>query len=169
MYTARFAVAADENNILNLYKTVAQNVGGIARQADEITPQYVANNLHKSLANGVCVVVENPANAAELVAEIHCYKLEPRVFAHVLSELTIVVHPNFQGKGLGKLIFTTLLEHVKHNKPDILRVELIARESNTKAIAFYQSLGFRIEGRLEKRISSHTGTLEADIPMAWLR
>jgi ribosomal protein S18 acetylase RimI-like enzyme len=48
-------------------------------------------------------------------------------------------------------------------------VELIARESNAKAIAFYQSLGFVIEGRFERRIRNPDGSLEADIPMAWLR
>jgi ribosomal protein S18 acetylase RimI-like enzyme len=44
----------------------------------------------------------------------------------------------------------------------------IARESNQKALAFYQSLGFVREGRLEGRIRGAGGP-EADIPMAWLR
>jgi len=52
-------------------------------------------------------------------------------------------------------------------RSDILRIELIARESNKKAIAFYQKLGFQIEGRLLNRIKTESG-FEADIPMAWM-
>lgn len=166
-YSVRMATVADQNAIFNLYKTVAKNVGGIAREEDEITENYIANNLHKSLEKGICVVVENPTNKNELIAELHCYQLEPKVFAHILSELTIVVHPDFQGLGLGKQIFTYLLTYIELHRKDILRVELIARESNKKAIEFYQKIGFQQEGRFEKRIKSHTASFEADIPMAW--
>ena len=44
-------------------------------------------------------------------------------------------------------------------------MELIARESNQKALKFYGSLGFEIEGKLRKRIKNSKGELEADIMM----
>ncbi|MGB4775995.1 MAG: N-acetyltransferase [Daejeonella sp.] len=166
-YITRFAELTDEARIFNLYKLVAKNFGGIAREEDEVTPGYIFNNLQKATKNGICLVINNPNNKEELIAEMHCYKLEPRVFNHILSELTIIVHPDFQKQGLGKQLFTTLLKHVEENRSDILRVELIARESNKKAIEFYQNLGFIIEGRLEKRINNKTKAFEADIPMAW--
>jgi ribosomal protein S18 acetylase RimI-like enzyme len=43
----------------------------------------------------------------------------------------------------------------------------MVRETNLKAIAFYQSLGFRIEGRFEMRIKTTQKIYEADIPMMW--
>lgn len=162
----RAATLSDLNLIAKLYQAVAVIPGGIARQADEITWEYVENNLSKSLQNGICLVAEEDN---QVVAEIHSFKLVPKVFDHVLSELTIVVHPDCQGKGIGKEIFTTFLQEVKTNRPEILRVELIARESNEKAINFYQKIGFRIEGKLENRISNSDGTFESDIPMAWVR
>ncbi len=162
----RAATLSDLNLIAKLYQAVAVIPGGIARQADEITWEYVENNLSKSLQNGICLVAEEDN---QVVAEIHSFKLVPKVFDHVLSELTIVVHPDCQGKGIGKEIFTTFLQEVKTNRPEILRVELIARESNEKAINFYQKIGFRIEGKLENRISNPDGTFESDIPMAWVR
>jgi ribosomal protein S18 acetylase RimI-like enzyme len=67
------------------------------------------------------------------------------------------------------MLFRKLLDSVIGEKPEILRIELIARESNIKAIHFYKSLGFRIEGRFVNRIKSVNGGYEADIPMAWLR
>jgi ribosomal protein S18 acetylase RimI-like enzyme len=166
-YVTRFAKLSDEIKIYNLYKKVAKTPGGIAREDDEVTPVYVASNLQKSLENGVSLVIDNPDNAEDIIAEVHCYQLEPRVFNHVLSELTIVVHPGFQNLGLGKLLFIDLFKYVQANRIDILRIELIARESNKKAIDFYQKIGFVIEGRFEKRIDTKTGSFEADIPMAW--
>lgn len=166
-YKARFAKLEDRKKIFRLYKAVARNIGGIAREPDEISLKYVSHNLQNALDSGVCLVIDNLINAEEIVAEIHCYKLTPKVFSHVLSELTIVVHPDFQSLGLGKLIFTSLLQHIEKKRKDILRVELIARESNRKAIALYESIGFKIEGRFEKRINNKTKEFEADIPMAW--
>lgn len=167
-FSIRTATLADELKILTLYKTVAKISGGIARIESEITESYIKNNLEKSLKTGICLVIPHPENAEELIAEIHCSKLEPQIFKHTFSDLTIAVHPDFQGKGIGKNIFTYLLHYIENTQHDILRVELIARESNQKAIEFYQKIGFKIEGRFENRISNPDGTFEADIPMAWM-
>lgn len=73
----------------------------------------------------------------------------------------------YQGKGLGKIFFETVLDYIMENRNDIFRVELIARESNTKAIKLYEDIGFKIEGRLVNRIKNNENNFEADIPMAW--
>lgn len=167
-YIVRATNTADETKIFKLYKIVSKNQGGIAREEDEITTSYIKTNLEKSLKTGISLVIDHPENTSEIIAEIHCYQLEPKVFRHIFSELTIVIHPDFQGKGLGKLLFTELLNLIRSNRKDILRVELIARESNKKAIELYSQLNFKTEGRLEQRINTKTGAFEADIPMAWL-
>lgn len=165
-FDTRFAKLTDKDNIFNLYKIVSKNTGGIARTENEITLEYIYENLTKSIKNGICLVIENPQNN-EIIAEIHCYKLKPIVFNHILSELTIVVNHNYQNQGIGRILFKTLLEYIEEKRIDILRVELIARESNKRAIKFYEKLGFKIEGRFEKRIDNGTNEFEADIPMAW--
>ena len=116
---------------------------------------------------GLIIVAEHPNHPDQVIAEIHAYKPGIQVFDHVLTDLTIVVHPDFQGRRIGRTILTIFLEEVARNHPDIGRVELIARESNEKAIALYQSLGFLIEGRLEMRIKTTDRHYEADIPMGW--
>lgn len=163
--TIRHAILADQHAIFQLYRHVTQNIGGLARVESEITPEYIAHNLEQATRNGMSLVA---LSGHQIVGEIHAYRLVPQVFAHVFSELTIAVHPDFQGKGIGKQLFTEFLTEVEMNHPEILRVELIARESNQKAIQFYQKLGFQIEGRLERRIANKNG-FEADIPMAWLK
>ena len=56
---------------------------------------------------------------------------------------------------------------VKAKREDILSVELIARESDIKAIHLYETPGFVKEGELHNSIGQDEDCFEADIPMAW--
>jgi len=77
--------------------------------------------------------------------------------------------PTTQGKGVGRKLFDAFLQTVSDSHTEIDRIGLIARESNCKAIEFYESLGFEREGKLMGRIKNVDGSLESDIPMAWTR
>lgn len=167
-YLITTSQVTDTTAIGELYRAVAAIEGGLARTRDEITPEYVAHFLQQAHRSGFSLVARAVATE-QVLGEIHTYALGPRVFAHVLGELTIAVHPEAQGRGIGKALFTELLSRVVRERPDILRVELIARESNQKAIRFYQQLGFAIEGQFAGRIRRPEGGYEADIPMAWHR
>lgn len=151
--------------LLDLYRNVASYPGGLARTADELIGEYIRQFQKKAQETGISLIA---LSGMKIVGEIHAYKLDPKVFSHVLTELTIAVHPDFQGMGVGKALFTGFLKEVENLRSDILRVELISRESNLKAIRFYESLGFKQEGRFEQRIARGDGTFEADIPMAWI-
>ncbi|MBC7827665.1 MAG: GNAT family N-acetyltransferase [Chitinophagaceae bacterium] len=167
MFTARSVTASDKQKILSLYRKVAIRSGGIARSEEEISEDYISHFMDQSHSTGLELVVDHPHNQNEIVAEIHGYKLAPKVFAHIITELTIAVDPDFHGQGIGKLIFSQFLTHIKDHRPDVLRVELVTQESNEKALGLYKKIGFVIEGRLEKRIRMSGKELDADIPMAW--
>jgi ribosomal protein S18 acetylase RimI-like enzyme len=158
----------DVSAIVDLYKTVAETPGGIARLPDEVTREYVADFVAHSLDRGILIVAELPGLAG-LAGELHAYRSDLHVFKHVLGELTVAVHPAAQGQGIGRAIFTRLLDEVTRDHADVTRVELVTQESNVRAMKLYESLGFRREGRLEARILSPTGGYEADIPLAWIR
>lgn len=164
----RIATLNDSETIRSLYQRVASIEGGLARKRHEVTSEYVSSFVQKSIANGLIYLAVD-SESSTIIGEIHCYAMGIEVFSHVFSELTIAVNPQYQGKGIGRMLFRKLLDVITIEYPEILRVELIARESNSKAIAFYESLGFRIEGRFTDRIRSVGGGFEADIPMAWVR
>jgi putative acetyltransferase len=165
-YIIRPATLADAPAIEQLYRAVAAQGGGLARQPAEITLEYVQTFLTRSLTAGVALVVEYP-NEPWLIGEIHTYSSGLHIFAHVFGELTVAVHPWYQGQKLGHRLFTTLLTITAQQYPHIRRVELLVRESNQRAIALYEKLGFQQEGRLLGRVSTVPGHFEADIPMAW--
>jgi len=166
-YFIRISTFEDVESILELYKRVSESTVGLARTESEITREYVQQFTEKSIRSGIQLVMVDRNDVQKVIAEIHCYKLEPSVFAHIFSELTIAVCPDHQGQKLGRTLFQALLDFVQEKREDILRVELIARESNTKAIHLYESLGFVKEGRLRNRIRLGENFFEADIPMAW--
>lgn len=148
-----------------LYRAVAAVPGGLARLEDEVSRAYVEAFLIAASERGIGFVAFDESG---LLGEIHCYRAGLFCFSHVMSELTIAVHPRAQGRGVGRALFKSLLQAVEAS-PDIDRVELIARESNRGAIGFYESLGFVQEGEMRGRIRNLDGSVESDIPMAWLR
>ncbi len=152
--------------IYNLYKKVAAVPGGLARNSTEISEEYIESFIHKSISTGISLHVKKNGR---IIAEIHAYTPEINVFSHILSDLTICVDPDYQGHSYGRMIFSELIKVVKDKMLHIKRIELIARESNIKAIKFYESLGFVREGALRKRIYGVSGKYENDIPMGWLR
>jgi ribosomal protein S18 acetylase RimI-like enzyme len=167
--TIRSVLPADLEALLRLYREVAARSGGIARAPDEITEAYINGNIQKALNGGMGLVVEHPDLAGELVGEIHCSAMEARIFRHTLSDLTIAIHPDFQGQGIGKSLFSRLLSDIEQSRPDILRVELFTAESNPRAMALYQKLGFEIEGRFRRRFTRDGRVFEDDIAMGWVR
>lgn len=161
--TIRPSTPADAPAVRALYQRVAQASGGLARQPNEITADYVQHFLDRAQAQGVGLVAEQ---AGQVVAEIHAYASGLQIFAHVLGDLTVAVDAAVQGRGVGRRLFEALLGEVQSRFSHVRRVELLVRESNARALALYEQLGFRREGRLEGRVASGHG-LEADIPMAW--
>lgn len=162
----RAALASDHEQIVSLYKQVAAIPDGLARTPDEVSDAYVAGFMHKAGADGVELVY---LEGGIIRAEIHCARVGIASLAHLLTDLTIAVAPECQGKGVGRQLFSALLAHVTEHMPGITRVELYARASNHRARALYASLGFVEEGRLRARVNNARGEPETDTIMGWLR
>jgi len=162
----RPGIANDIDALLTLQRTVAGESATLARAPDEISRDHIASVVTKSLATGLFLVA---SEGDTVIGAVYCYALGPRQFAHVLSELTIAVHPAHQGKGVGRRLFESLLNQVQTDRPDVTRVELLVRSDNLGAQRLYTSVGFRDEGRLRGRVSLPDGTIVDDVMMAWRR
>lgn len=162
----RKALAMDQEQILALYCVVAAVPGGLARSVDELSAGHVAGFMARAAHNGIEFVWEENGR---ILGEIHACGQGIAGFAHLLNDLTIAVAPHGQGRGISRALFAALLDEVVQQRPDITRVELCVRESNTRARHLYRALGFVEEGRLRERVVDQYGLLEADIFMGWLR
>jgi ribosomal protein S18 acetylase RimI-like enzyme len=162
----RKAQANDHARIVRLYRDVASVPDGIARTPGEVNDAYVSGFMHKAETDGIELVCEEDG---VIVGEIHASRVGIASLAHLLTDLTIAVAPQAQGRGVGRRLFQALLDDVISNMPHITRIELFARESNVKARALYASLGFVEEGRLRARVNNAKGEPELDTIMGWLR
>ena len=105
-------------------------------------------------------------DGSQLVGMIKASRMPSVQFQHVLWDLTVAVAPEFQGHGIGYRLFSELLANAATLTPKVERVELVVREGLTHAIRLYERLGFRQEGRFERRFRLSDGAYEADVPMA---
>ncbi len=160
----RRARPADAAAIRDVYRAAAAQ-GTLARMPDEIDDAYVADFMH-SATDGLEVVAEV---AGKVVGDLHTARLSPRQFSHVLGELTVAVHPAQQGKGIGRSLFVEFLRIVRDEMPDIHRVELYAWGENKGAVRLYESVGFRLEGTLPRRVRTDSGEWRDDVVYGWLR
>lgn len=89
------------------------------------------------------VLIEDGIIASNLIVIRH-----PRRVAHVATLSTLATAPAFQGKGLTKKFMQEIL--VKLKQGGVKRVDLMAEADNEKALKFYASLGFEVEGTLKQ-------------------
>lgn len=158
----RASTLADAPAILALHLAAASRGGGLAREPDEMSLEPIEAALAKALATGVALSAWTEDTIA---GEIHACRLGPRQFDNSLTELTVAVHPDAQGQGVGAALFEAL--YVEARKlPGLTRVELMCREGNAPAVRLYQRLGFVIEGRFVRRVVLSDGTVEDDLAMA---
>jgi ribosomal protein S18 acetylase RimI-like enzyme len=156
---------ADVDALVTLHRATAATGGGLARTPQEIDAAYVSGFVAKASSSGVAL---GAWADGVLAGEIHAGRMGVAQFAHVLTDLTVAVHPDWQGKGLGSALFRALFEAAATLTPKVERIELMAREGNTDAIRLYERLGFRIDGRFAGRVRMPDGSTEADIAMGLL-
>ncbi|WP_017864812.1 GNAT family N-acetyltransferase, partial [Lactococcus lactis] len=56
------------------------------------------------------------------------------------------IHEDYQGKGLGKLLLSTLINKVKKDYPDLEQIRLSVVSNNTLGRKLYSNLGFEKYG-----------------------
>ncbi|HPH81653.1 MAG TPA: GNAT family N-acetyltransferase [Flavobacteriales bacterium] len=168
-FIIRQATSDDVFLIFDLYLQVTAQDHGLARSFQEINLEYICHFSERAQKKGIQLLLINPKNPNQILGEIHACPSETNVFKHVLSDVTLVVHPSIQSQGWGRRLFQYLIDQVIHDHLHITRIELFCRESNTRAIKLYEQLGFLQEGRFENRIALDEHNFEADIPLAWFR
>jgi ribosomal protein S18 acetylase RimI-like enzyme len=82
---------------------------------------------------------------------------------HVVH-LTLVVHPGWQGRGVGRALLTSLIEWAR-TAPAVEKIELNVRSSNTAAQTLYRKLGFTEIGRWRRRVRVAPGQYLDDVAM----
>jgi ribosomal protein S18 acetylase RimI-like enzyme len=164
----RHATKEDRAELCTLYKEVARLSQGIARLEHEITPDYIDGMFNQVSGHGLMLVAVDTTFQA-IVAEMHASTYGIEIFSHILTNLTIVVKPAYQGQGVGKALFRAFLHEVDTNWPRISRIELESRSSNQASIGLYKRLGFVLEGTMKYKTRNTDGCYEDSLLFARLK
>lgn len=89
-------------------------------------------------------------------------RLHPARCQHV-GWLSLGVHPDWQGRGIGRLLMQTLLEAAP--AMGLRRLELYVRADNPRAISLYAALGFHHEGTRRDFVRLNDGGFIDDLIM----
>ena len=144
-------------------RQIAKTPGRLASRPEEISEENFRARIAALASNDrACYVVIEDQCAILGHAILEPLKLA--VTSHVVV-LTIAVHEGHQGKGIGKLLMTHLLDWARSH-PKLEKVELQVRSSNTPAIRLYERLGFTEEGRKTRRLRYGPGDYQDDVYMA---
>ena len=139
--------------------------GGLGRLPDEMNLPWMEEALAGALYGGIAI---GAWDGSRLVGIIKASRMPSVQFQHVLWDLTVAVDPDCQGRGIGRGLFEALFADAATLTPRVERIELVVREGLTHAIRLYERVGFRLEGRFERRFRLANGAYEADLPMALL-
>lgn len=162
----READIADVPAIKALYQAAAAG-GGLARASEEVSDAYVADFVRSSRQRGLILVLHPAGQPTCIIGEIHGYSLGLQVFRHVFEHVTMAVHPDFQGKGLGRRLVQGLQNKIRLHMPHIMKVELKCFSHNRQALDLYQKTGFVIEGCQQSRVWIQDDTFADGISLAW--
>jgi putative acetyltransferase len=143
-------------------RTIAATPGFLVSHPSELTDERFAQKIAAldRADNGRYLVAET---AGRIVGHGMLDPLPLAAVRHVVH-LTLVVHPGWQGRGVGRALLGSLIEWAK-SAPAVEKIELNVRSSNAAAQALYRKLGFTEIGRWQRRVKVAPGQYLDDVAM----
>lgn len=161
----RQATLADLKPIYSLYqKVISANPNNLMQGIDEISISYVQEMLNNGLKRGLILLLEKDSS---LIGYLKAFTSPYRRCAHVLTNTTMMIDPQWQNQGYGSQLMNAYLTEIKTNLRHIYRFEVLPFASNQKAINFYVKHGFVMENSSRDKIRNIKGNFESEMIMAW--
>lgn len=159
----RKATMNDVGQIYDLYKVVTKhNPGNLTQEDYEVTIDYVEEMVKNGLERGLVLVIER---ANKIIGYSKAFTSKFKCLAHVLSDGTLMIHPNYQS-GYGAKLSLRFLHEIKTNMRHIMKFEIVPHEVNKLAIQMYYKLGFKLDNNSSK-IRNYDGSFGGEMLMSW--
>lgn len=153
----RKARIEDAERLAQAERKIAEEPGYLCSLPMELTPDRFAETIQETEdgKRGIYLV----ATLDDLVVGHGSLIRLPLSSLRHIAQLTIVVHPDSQGKGIGNRLMEALIAWAENN-PEIEKLELNVRAVNERALHLYKKWGFRQEGRLAEHLKTRDGYID---------
>jgi len=101
----------------------------------------------------IVAAIKNPPSEKTRIVALATLGFQQGISRRHRAEFDIVVHDEFQGKGLGTLLTQHMIDIAREK--GLKKIHLKTSTENKRAIHTYKKLGFKIEGVLEKEHFHH--------------
>ena len=115
---------------------------GMVLEPDEVTLDGTRKNVTRFVERGRASLMLVAEVEGVVVGAADVWPIPRRRLAHV-AEFTMGLHPDYQGRGLGRQLAEACVAWADEH--GILRLQLMMRADNQRAKALYTSLGFTLE------------------------
>jgi len=150
--------------LLSLDQAIVREGRGVVLHPDEVCEASTEANFDRlERAGEEDAALLGAFVGFRLVANAEVCRMDLMSIQHA-GELTIGVHPKWQGRGIGRLMLTAALEW--SDSVGIERLELTVLADNHRAIQMYQSAGFVHEGTRRGAFRFEDGRIVDDLIMA---
>ncbi len=158
----RPARVSDAKHLCEAERSHAATPGSLVSRPHELLPENFTRTIAKLSTHrrGRYLVAERDG---QIAGHALLDPMEMEALAHIVR-LTVVVHPGFQGQGVGKALLLSLIDWARR-APGIEKIELLVRAVNGRAVKLYQSVGFAEEGRIRARLRTPGGIYIDDLMM----
>ncbi|WP_413288379.1 N-acetyltransferase family protein [Bdellovibrio sp. HCB337] len=161
----RQAQVEDAKTLTQAEQYWAQFPGHLISKPHELKQEKFEQRIEALRSGGGLYIVAEKDQ--QLVGHAFLEQMGLENIAHTYR-LTIVVHPNRTSQGVGKALMSRLTAWAKKN-PTALKIELLVRSSNERAISLYKKMGFEEEGRFKNRVRISETEFIDDVAMGlWL-
>jgi RimJ/RimL family protein N-acetyltransferase len=154
----RGARPADASDLIEIQRQVFEE--GISNVTDEAeTVEERTDEISKMGPGRLWLVAEHEGR---LVGSLELHRAPP-AFLHHHVFLAIELHRDYRGSGLGSAMMRQGAAWAKHNGYEFIRLGVL--DSNPRAKALYERLGYRDYGHLPNFVKRRDGTYVGDTQM----
>jgi len=146
----RYAMGSDAQDIIDYTKLVGGESDFLTfgEGEFEITYEQELEFIEKMLQADNCMMLLGLIEGQIISVASISGMVRPRV--HHFAELGITVRKSHWGLGIGQLMMKSIESRVRQAGV-IRRIHLKVRTDNTKAIALYESMGYKVEGLIKRQ------------------
>lgn len=162
----RCATLADIAGIKALYLDVTKKYpNNLSPFEEEVTDDFIYDGLKSALERGAAMVMENETK--EIIAYFKGYTSKNIRKAHILDNMTIIIHSHYENSLLAFRFVQKMFENLGTKIRYIHSARCIPHLINTRSIKVLEKIGMKQAGLHQKALWCKNGSFVDEVTLVW--